>query len=200
MSGLPPKPPKNTGFLLNMCGFERAIAESMRSLPYRHRIEGMVPKDGGGIVANAADQEQCHGDDDCSRDRARCLRIGLGTWAIGGWMWGGADDRESIRTIHAALAKGINLLDTAPVYGFGHSEEIVGQAITQLGCRDKVIIATKVGLRPAREFSRRWTTPCAASRRVISTSIKYTGRIPAFRSKKLQKTPQSLVTLLGLDG
>jgi aryl-alcohol dehydrogenase-like predicted oxidoreductase len=73
-------------------------------------------------------------------------RIGLGTWAIGGWMWGGADDRESIRTIHAALAKGINVLDSAPVYGFGHSEEIVGQAIAQLGCRDKVIIATKVGL------------------------------------------------------
>ena len=73
-------------------------------------------------------------------------RIGLGTWAIGGWLWGGADDRESIRTIHAALDKGINLLDSAPVYGFGHSEEIVGQAIAQLGCRDKVIIATKVGL------------------------------------------------------
>jgi aryl-alcohol dehydrogenase-like predicted oxidoreductase len=73
-------------------------------------------------------------------------RIGLGTWAMGGWMWGGADDRESIRTIQAALAKGINLLDSAPVYGFGHSEEIVGQAIAQLGCRDKVVIATKVGL------------------------------------------------------
>jgi aryl-alcohol dehydrogenase-like predicted oxidoreductase len=73
-------------------------------------------------------------------------RIGLGTWAIGGWMWGGADDRESIRTIHTALDKGINLLDTAPVYGFGHSEEIVGQAITQFGCRDKMIIATKAGL------------------------------------------------------
>jgi aryl-alcohol dehydrogenase-like predicted oxidoreductase len=73
-------------------------------------------------------------------------RIGLGTWAIGGWMWGGADDRESIRAIHAAVAQGINVVDTAPVYGFGHSEEVVGQAIAQLGCRDKVIIATKVGL------------------------------------------------------
>jgi aryl-alcohol dehydrogenase-like predicted oxidoreductase len=74
-------------------------------------------------------------------------RIGLGTWAIGGWMWGGADDRESIRTIHAALDKGINLVDSAPVYGFGRSEEIVGRAIAQHGCRDKVIIATKAGLR-----------------------------------------------------
>jgi aryl-alcohol dehydrogenase-like predicted oxidoreductase len=73
-------------------------------------------------------------------------RIGLGTWAIGGWMWGGADDRESIRTIHAALDRGINLIDTAPAYGFGHSEEIVGEALAQYGQRDKVIIATKVGL------------------------------------------------------
>jgi aryl-alcohol dehydrogenase-like predicted oxidoreductase len=73
-------------------------------------------------------------------------RIGLGTWAIGGWMWGGADDRESIRTIHAALDEGINLIDTAPVYGFGHSEEVVGRALAEYGQRDKVIIATKVGL------------------------------------------------------
>jgi aryl-alcohol dehydrogenase-like predicted oxidoreductase len=39
------------------------------------------------------------------------------TWAIGGWMWGGSDDKESIRTIHAALDQGINLIDTAPIYG-----------------------------------------------------------------------------------
>ena len=73
-------------------------------------------------------------------------RIAQGTWAIGGWMWGGTDESESIRTIHAALDKGINLIDTAPVYGFGVSEEIVGKAIEQKGQRDKVFIATKVGL------------------------------------------------------
>jgi aryl-alcohol dehydrogenase-like predicted oxidoreductase len=73
-------------------------------------------------------------------------RIALGTWAIGGWMWGGTDERESIRTIHAALDKGINLIDTAPVYGFGVSEEIVGKAIEERGHREKVFIATKVGL------------------------------------------------------
>jgi aryl-alcohol dehydrogenase-like predicted oxidoreductase len=73
-------------------------------------------------------------------------RIAQGTWAIGGWMWGGTDERESIRTIHAALDKGINLIDTAPVYGFGVSEEIVGKAIEQRGHREKVFIATKVGL------------------------------------------------------
>ena len=73
-------------------------------------------------------------------------RIAQGTWAIGGWMWGGTDERESIRTIHAALDIGINLIDTAPVYGFGVSEEIVGKAIEARGHREKVFIATKVGL------------------------------------------------------
>ena len=52
-------------------------------------------------------------------------RIGLGTWAMGGWMWGGTDEQESIRTIHSAIDRGITLIDTAPVYGFGKSEEIV---------------------------------------------------------------------------
>ena len=76
----------------------------------------------------------------------RSSRIGLGTWAMGGWMWGGTDEDESIRTIHAALDKGITLIDTAPVYGFGHSEEIVGKAIEKWGKRDQVLIATKAGL------------------------------------------------------
>jgi aryl-alcohol dehydrogenase-like predicted oxidoreductase len=73
-------------------------------------------------------------------------RIALGTWAIGGWMWGGTDEKESIRTIHEALDHGINLIDTAPIYGYGHSEEIVGEALRQYGRRDSVILATKVGL------------------------------------------------------
>jgi aryl-alcohol dehydrogenase-like predicted oxidoreductase len=73
-------------------------------------------------------------------------RIAQGTWAIGGWMWEGTDEKESIRTIHAALDLGINLIDTAPVYGFGVSEEIVGKAIEERGHREKVFIAAKVGL------------------------------------------------------
>jgi aryl-alcohol dehydrogenase-like predicted oxidoreductase len=73
-------------------------------------------------------------------------RIGLGTWAMGGFQWGGADDDESVRTIHAALDKGISLIDTAFAYGFGHSEEIVGSAIAEWGHRDRVVLATKVGL------------------------------------------------------
>jgi aryl-alcohol dehydrogenase-like predicted oxidoreductase len=73
-------------------------------------------------------------------------RIGLGTWAIGGAMWGGSNDAESIKTIQHAVDVGINLIDTAPVYGFGHSEEIVGQALADGGRRDKAVIATKVAL------------------------------------------------------
>jgi aryl-alcohol dehydrogenase-like predicted oxidoreductase len=73
-------------------------------------------------------------------------RIGLGTWAIGGAGWGGTDDHQAVRTILSALAQGINLIDTAPVYGFGRSEELVGRAVAQYGNREKVIIATKFGL------------------------------------------------------
>jgi aryl-alcohol dehydrogenase-like predicted oxidoreductase len=74
-------------------------------------------------------------------------RIGLGTWAIGGgqweFAWGPQDDRESIDTIHRALDLGINWIDTAAVYGLGHSEEIVGQAIKG---RERPYIFTKCSL------------------------------------------------------
>jgi aryl-alcohol dehydrogenase-like predicted oxidoreductase len=73
-------------------------------------------------------------------------RVALGTWAIGGWMWGGTDAAESVATIQAAIERGINLIDTAPVYGFGRSEEIVGKAIAERKERSRVIIATKAGL------------------------------------------------------
>jgi aryl-alcohol dehydrogenase-like predicted oxidoreductase len=73
-------------------------------------------------------------------------RIALGTWAIGGWMWGGTDEKMAIDTIHAALDKGINLIDTAPVYGFGTSEEIVGKAVAAYGGSKKIHLSTKVTL------------------------------------------------------
>jgi aryl-alcohol dehydrogenase-like predicted oxidoreductase len=76
----------------------------------------------------------------------RVSRVALGTWAMGGWMWGGTDDRESVATIRAALEQGINLIDTAPVYGFGVSEEIVGRAVADAGWRSRAVIATKAGL------------------------------------------------------
>ena len=72
-------------------------------------------------------------------------RIGLGTWAMGGWMWGGTDEAQSIATIRSAIDRGVTLIDTAPVYGFGRSEEIVGKAL-EGSLRQKVTIATKVGL------------------------------------------------------
>lgn len=70
--------------------------------------------------------------------------VGLGTWAIGGWRWGGTDEQQSIAAIHASIDEGISLIDTAPAYGQGVSEEIVGKAIR--GRRDKVVLATKCGL------------------------------------------------------
>lgn len=69
----------------------------------------------------------------------------LGAWAIGGWMWGGTDERAAIEAIKAGIDAGMNCIDTAPTYGFGLSESIVGKAIA--GRRDEVTIATKCGLR-----------------------------------------------------
>lgn len=72
--------------------------------------------------------------------------LALGTWAMGATVetWGHVDDRESIAAIHQAIDCGINLIDTAPIYGLGHSEEIVGKAIK--GRRNDVVLATKCGL------------------------------------------------------
>src|ERR1700745_1195853 len=76
----------------------------------------------------------------------RASRVALGTWAIGGWMWGGSNESDAINAIQAALDRGIHLIDTAPVYGFGRSEEIVGKALAMDGRRRNALIATKVGL------------------------------------------------------
>ena len=72
--------------------------------------------------------------------------VAIGTWAIGGWMWGGTDEAQSVATIRTAFEHGINIVDTAPVYGFGRSEEIVGKAIAEGRLRSHVLIATKAGL------------------------------------------------------
>lgn len=81
------------------------------------------------------------------KDGPELTVIGFGAWAIGGpWQfgWGKVDDAESIEAIKAAYESGINWIDTAAVYGFGHSEEVVGKAVD--GFRDKIFIATKCGL------------------------------------------------------
>lgn len=71
--------------------------------------------------------------------------ISLGTWVFGGDAWGNVSEKDCIDAVHLALECGINLIDTAPIYGYGRSEEIVGKAVK--GKRDRVIIATKCGLR-----------------------------------------------------
>ncbi len=73
-----------------------------------------------------------------------CSAIGLGTWAMGGWMWGGGDNAAAVEAIHASLDAGVNLIDTAPAYGLGRSESIVGTALK--GRRQEAVIATKCGL------------------------------------------------------
>ncbi len=80
--------------------------------------------------------------------------IGLGTWVTGGWMWGGSQENEAIQAIVCSVKNGINLIDTAPVYGFGKSETIVGKAIKQAKCRDQVLLATKGGLEWSRDQSK----------------------------------------------
>lgn len=73
-------------------------------------------------------------------------RIGLGTWAIGGLEWGVVPDDQAIATCLSAFRRGINLIDTAPIYGHGRAEELIGRAICAHGRRDDVYIATKAGL------------------------------------------------------
>jgi aryl-alcohol dehydrogenase-like predicted oxidoreductase len=73
-------------------------------------------------------------------------RIGLGTWPIRGWEQDGWDEQEAVRTVHAALERGITVIDTAPVYGKGWSEAFVGKAVAQIGARERVLIATKAAL------------------------------------------------------
>lgn len=104
--------------------------------------------------------------------------ICFGAWAAGGWMWGGADDQQSIRAIQRAIDEGMTCIDTAPIYGMGHSEKIVGKAIA--GKRDKVIVATKCGMRWDLEEGERFFEtvdnaghPCTIYKNLRAHSIEY---------------------------
>ena len=77
---------------------------------------------------------------------SRVSRIGLGTWAIGGLEWGDVTDKDGVATCLSIFDRGINLIDTAPIYGHGRAEEIVGKAIGEHGRRDDFYVATKAGL------------------------------------------------------
>ncbi len=106
-----------------------------------------------------------------------CSRIALGTWAIGGWMWGGNDRQESTRTVQEAVEMGITAIDTAPVYGFGESERLVGEALYQERLRNRVTLATKCALNwdddgPYRDASRaRITKEVEDSLRRLRTDV-----------------------------
>ena len=90
----------------------------------------------------------------------------FGAWAIGGWMWGGTQEQESIDAIRAAIDHGVNTIDTAAIYGMGYSEELVARAIE--GRRDQVVLATKCGMRwDTREGSDPWPQKDNQGRDVI---------------------------------
>ncbi len=98
--------------------------------------------------------------------------MGLGTWALGDDFWGSVNDGDSIKAIHAAIDFGINLIDTAPAYGAGHSEEVVGKAIRDR--RSKVILATKVGILRTKDSFVRNLKP-ESVRREIDDSLRRLG-------------------------
>jgi len=117
-------------------------------------------------------------------------RVGLGAWAIGGgdwaFAWGPQDDDASVRTIHAALDQGINWVDTAGVYGLGHSEEVVGRALRELPADRRPLVFTKGGLlwddQDRRKKAQRVGDP-AVLRRHVEDSLRRLGveRIDLFQ-------------------
>jgi aryl-alcohol dehydrogenase-like predicted oxidoreductase len=97
----------------------------------------------------------------------------LGTWVTGGWAWGGADDGESLKAILRALELDINFIDTAPVYGFGKSESIVGQALREWGKREGIVVATKCGLEwDEKERIRRNSSPSRIRQEVDQSLVR----------------------------
>lgn len=103
-------------------------------------------------------------------------RIGLGTWAIGGWMWGGTDDEQSIETIRSAVERGLTFIDTAAVYGMGYSESLVGEALRRHGLRDQVVLATKCGIAWSDDHQRLWRDASRARiEREIDDSLRRLG-------------------------
>ena len=79
------------------------------------------------------------------KSEVKVTPIAFGAWAIGGWMWGGAEEKDAIKAIHASYDSGVTTIDTAPVYGFGRSEEIVGKAMEGKP-RDSYQLLTKFGM------------------------------------------------------
>ncbi len=130
--------------------------------------------------------------------------IGLGTWVIGGWLWSGAEDRDSLATIRRAIELGVNLIDTAPIYGHGRSEDLVGRALAESGQRDGIILATKVGLNWNPEKTKVWRDSSPARLRFeIEESLRRlrTDRIDVYQvhwpdaSVPFEETMEALIKL-----
>ena len=81
--------------------------------------------------------------------------LAVGSWAIGGEGWGEVNTEDSIEAVHKMFELGVNIIDTAPAYGSGHSEEIVGKALK--GYRNKVLVSTKFGLDPEKDWAENGT-------------------------------------------
>lgn len=99
-------------------------------------------------------------------------RVGLGTWAIGGWLWGRTDEKEAVAAVQKALDMGISLIDLAAVYGYGLAEEIVAKALDTPTRRQKAILATKAGV-VWNEKGQVWRDGSAASiRKEVEDSLR----------------------------
>ena len=118
----------------------------------------------------------------------------FGAWAIGGWMWGGADEQESIDAIHASIDAGVNTIDTAAIYGMGASEEIVAKAIA--GKRDRVVIATKCGMRwNTTEGSEPWPNKTPAGEDVVVMKNAKADSIPYECEQSLKRLKTDVIDL-----
>ncbi|SKA29657.1 aldo/keto reductase [Consotaella salsifontis] len=116
------------------------------------------------------------------RSDMEITRVGFGAWAVGGanspFNWGNQDDRQSVAAIRHAVARGINWIDTAPIYGMGHSEEVVREALAEMPAAERPFVFTKCGIvwekGEASETTRRVGAP-ASIRREVEASLKRLG-------------------------
>jgi len=119
--------------------------------------------------------------------------ITFGAWAAGGWMWGSTDRKEAVEAIIASYHEGVTSIDTAPIYGQGESEEIVGEAIKGIA-RDKVQILTKFGMR--------WDLPAAKGDFAMKSQNNQGENIDIYRyagKESVIKEVEDSLTRLGTD-
>lgn len=110
---------------------------------------------------------------DFGKTGLKVTAVGLGTWVFGGWPWNESSEKDCEAAVETALACGVGLIDTAPVYGFGRAEKIVGRVLRRLRARERVVLATKCGLSFEPGSRKVWHDASAAAvRREIEESLK----------------------------